>query len=896
MSDGEKEANRHLANSLFDNVLGGNIGLCVDLGAKFPFLSHCLQKRGCDALAVDAIDTAPHFGEVLGVRMLRCDFEDDWQWIIKEVGPRPVKLFTMVHAFEHVYNPRRLLLRMRDLLAPDGRIFIRMPDHGVPGYERDMRASHYLIHPWFYAIGSILEMCAQLGDVFEVERADEVQPGQRDITLRPLARRPRLSVAIICKNEQRDIGKAIASVKPIADTFVVCDTGSTDNTMAATLDACSDARLMWSEYTGASERDDAGDWKLWDFAKARNHALEIAETTGDEWVMWIDADDIVRTPRAFKRAMYWPQFGSFGAWIVAGGHRWVHYRMWKRSAHVRFKGRCHEYPVLDDVPGTVIMESAITHDAEPTIGETGNDRNLRMLMREWDESATTRGAFYIGCTHRDAGRWDEAAHWFRARITLGEGYRDEWLFAHLYLARALRQLKRADEAEVVLCSGLALAPDWQEFRMELAQMHYAAKRYDVAIAHAELALNQPIPETHLWREHGQYRDQPARLISWCHDHAGALQRSLEFAKLAQSLIGGPDHEWNVRIIGLEQRIAAPDEPQPGGAEAVKWSKALNASRPIIGLCRPGAIGDILMTLNLIPALREANPGHDIYYFCAPQYAAQDSLGWIIQAAGCDAVMSSDHWEQWRGKFARAVSLVGYPLAEGYPDKPMQRHLLEYFADEMGVFPVDLQRNVFAPASLTLPLPYIEDTVPYATLQVTAGWSAYKQWPFDKWAQVVAALPDIRFIQIGERDAPRIPGTWNFMLGTSLQYSIAEVANARLHVGIDSFANHLTNYYWQSGNHTKRTPGVILWGSTQASAAGYPGNTNISKGLHCQPCFKEDETISRHPRGICKNPPYDVGPGSETGLRFYGDGLHACMAAITVDEVVEAIREKWGSAT
>jgi ADP-heptose:LPS heptosyltransferase len=376
-----------------------------------------------------------------------------------------------------------------------------------------------------------------------------------------------------------------------------------------------------------------------------------------------------------------------------------------------------------------------------------------------------------------------------------------------------------------------------------------------------------------------------------------LQSSLEFAKLAQSLIGGPDHEWNVRIIGLEQRIAAQDAPHAPAVVGV-------ASRPIIGLCRPGAIGDILMTLNLIPALREANPGHDIYYFCAPQYAAQDSLGWIIQAAGCDAVMSSDHWEQWRGKFARAISLVGYPLADGYPDKPMQRHLLEYFADEMGVFPVDLQRNVFAPASLTVPRPlYIDDEYKrdYVTLQVTAGWSAYKQWAFDKWAEVVAqALPGVLFVQIGERDAPHIEGASDWMLGASLRESIRAIANARLHVGIDSFGNHLTNYYWQSGNHTKRTPGVILWGSTQASAAGYPGNTNISKGLHCQPCFKEDQRISRHPRGICLNPPETWRDGiilenTVRVPRVYGDGLHACMAAITVDEVVEAIREKWGSA-
>ena len=117
-------------------------------------------------------------------------------------------------------------------------------------------------------------------------------------------------------------------------------------------------------------------------------------------------------------------------------------------------------------------------------------------------------------------------------------------------------------------------------------------------------------------------------------------------------------------------------------------------------------------------------------------------------------------------------------------------------------------------------------------------------------------------------------------------AIAAVANARIHLGIDSFANHLTNYFWRDGNTARRVPGVILWGSTQWDAAGYPHNTNLSAGLHCQPCFRENPTLSRMPRGPCINPPRAA---------YEDDTPHACMEAISVETVVEAALALWKKA-
>jgi ADP-heptose:LPS heptosyltransferase len=284
-----------------------------------------------------------------------------------------------------------------------------------------------------------------------------------------------------------------------------------------------------------------------------------------------------------------------------------------------------------------------------------------------------------------------------------------------------------------------------------------------------------------------------------------------------------------------------------------------------------------MTLNLLPALRAARPQHAIHYFCHPAIGA--ALAGLLRAAGVDVVEDCATFAARQGEFALAFNLVGYPLAEGYPEKPMRRHLLQYFAQELGLAVDELP-------SLTLPRPPRPAALPlrYATLQTHAGWSVYKNWPIEGWERVLSACPEIPIYQIGLVGAPQVAGARQDFVGAPLADAIALVANANLHLGIDSFANHLTHYRWAgaSGATPGHVPAVILWGSTQASAAGYPHNINISLGLPCQPCFREDPARSAMPRGVCTNPPGQT----------YAQPRHACMAGIRPDDVIAAARRLW----
>jgi len=700
---------------------------------------------------------------------------------------------------------------------------------------------------------------------------------------------PSICAVIIARNEERDLPKAIESLRGVADKIIVVDTGSTDRQMSATMAASINigCKAEYYYYLDASEPvpNQASEYRIVNFAQARNHAIELGESTGCSHIMWLDADDRITTPLAFRRAPYLPE-AVIGCWVeLGGGIRQLHHRMWPTKYKVRFSGWVHEYPVIDKFPVIVLNDGCIVHDGSPHPGanEDSNQRNMRILTAEYAHEPNARTAFYLGNTHKDGGRWKEAAHWYTVRMGYGNAWRDEYLFAMLYCARCHIQLGDMVEAEMSIKRGIETAPDWQEFRMELAYLHYKKKDYVRAIEEATKAVDKPIPPSVLWREKDKYRDQPARLISWCHEHMGNLAQAFVWSNLATRLIGQYDADWAKREAVLEQRLNAPVPQAPAVVKGL---------RERIALHRPGAIGDILMTLNLLPAFKEAHPDADIHYYCHSSLARPEQLGGIIVAAGAAMVGNSEQFGELRRQYDRVIDLVGYPLSEGYPEQPMARHLLDYFAEEM-----DIGSTTGGLPSLTLRRPNLCIEKPYFTMQTQAGWSRYKQWPKERWDQVTAALAPLKFFLIDKSS------------GWELGESIRIFSNARMHIGIDSFCNHLTNYTWTDDHGGRKVPGVILWGSTQASAAGYPDNVNISKGLSCQPCFRENPAMSRMPRGPCVNvvtKTMEVRgapmPGGLSGDEWtYGPAPsyddprpHLCMDMITVEEVVEAVRAMWAA--
>jgi glycosyltransferase involved in cell wall biosynthesis len=99
-------------------------------------------------------------------------------------------------------------------------------------------------------------------------RLDELEALKRSVA-------PTLSVAIIVKNEQKNIRRCLGSVVNLADQVVVVDTGSTDHTRSIA--------------TGYHPKVEVHDFE-WtnNFSEARNFAMDKCSS---DWVLALDADE-----------------------------------------------------------------------------------------------------------------------------------------------------------------------------------------------------------------------------------------------------------------------------------------------------------------------------------------------------------------------------------------------------------------------------------------------------------------------------------------------------------------------------------------------------------------------------------------------------------------------------
>jgi FkbM family methyltransferase len=174
---GEMEANRAVARWLFDSHLGGKPARTLDIGSKIPMLARALHDLGCDAHGFDAVASPDN----LGVPMHLGDFES----IDLNALPGPFDLVTLVHTFEHFYQPAEAMRRLRTIVSDTGRVFIRLPDNQVPGWERDISPHHFAIHGFYHTLSSIAELCART-NTFVIEFQNALPPGQRDLVLRPI--------------------------------------------------------------------------------------------------------------------------------------------------------------------------------------------------------------------------------------------------------------------------------------------------------------------------------------------------------------------------------------------------------------------------------------------------------------------------------------------------------------------------------------------------------------------------------------------------------------------------------------------------------------------------------------------------------------------------------------
>ncbi|MCW2782329.1 MAG: family 2 glycosyl transferase [Marmoricola sp.] len=325
---------------------------------------------------------------------------------------------------------------------------------------------------------------------------------------------------MIVKDEAHVIRRCIESVRPLIDSWVIVDTGSTDGTQEVVREALSDLPGELHERP----------WR--DFGHNRSEAIQLAKGVAD-YLLFIDADDSLEIPDDFRLPRLTE--GAYEMTIQHGSLTYRRISLVDNALPWRYAGVLHEYPACD-VP---YSRSQLDGGLHIHFGGDGGRSKINqaekyaqdaeVLERALSEDPDNpRHAFYLAQSYRDAGQPEKALAAYDHRATMG-GFDQELYCALLEAARLARQLLQP-AADVVhrYLRAHESRPSRAEALGELAfYLRENGERWPLAYLFAEKAIGLPPTDDVLFVGHEWYQwrcqDEYATAAYWVGEYEKSRQ-------------------------------------------------------------------------------------------------------------------------------------------------------------------------------------------------------------------------------------------------------------------------------------------------------------------------------------------------------------------------------------
>lgn len=397
------------------------------------------------------------------------------------------------------------------------------------------------------------EQKEQLADVQpQVEQPQVEQP-----------RRRRICLTMIVKNESAIIERALRSAAPFIDSYAICDTGSTDNTIEII------ERVM--EELGKPGHILKHHWV--NFGHNRSEALKAARLQEpDGWAWMLDADDTLHgepLPDAFWISC--PE--TINAWRIILRHgNIVHQRtqIFSNKHPWTYEGAVHEFPkcitgeVIHMLPDSIWQiarcEGARSQDEFKYV------RDAFALRRELETKPNdSRTLFYLAQSFRDAGLIQEAIRVYKERLNV-DGWVQEKYVSYLNLIKMT-----TDMAEKVAYGWAAVELDPQ--RCEAPYHVMLAARQQNKFSHEICAMGAIIENRNA---HANFLFTEANVYNWAFDDELSIiaywrqhnKISFEAARRAYKL--APEHQKQRVLMNIKfarERLGLPITPEEEAALA-----------------------------------------------------------------------------------------------------------------------------------------------------------------------------------------------------------------------------------------------------------------------------------------------------------------------------------------
>ena len=246
---------------------------------------------------------------------------------------------------------------------------------------------------------------------------------------------PTICLNMIVKNESLIIKRLLESVLPIIDSYCICDTGSTDNTVEI-IETFFNTKKIQGKIVKEPFRD---------FSYNRTVALNAAvDVPNSDYILFLDADMVLKMNidvlEVKKRLL------TSDAFYICQGSPQFFYknvRIIKNRRGYSYWGVTHEY--LKTPQGTLYDSFNTNEIFINDIGDGGCkndkcDRDIRLLTKGLEDNPKNdRYTFYLANSYRDKGENEKAIELYKQRIELG-GWVEEVWYSHYCIGKCFKQM------------------------------------------------------------------------------------------------------------------------------------------------------------------------------------------------------------------------------------------------------------------------------------------------------------------------------------------------------------------------------------------------------------------------------------------------------------------------
>lgn len=299
---------------------------------------------------------------------------------------------------------------------------------------------------------------------------------------------------MIVKNESRVIKRCLDAVKPLIDMWAIVDTGSTDGTQGMVRD------IMSGIPGELYERP----WR--DFGSNRTEALDFARSSGADYAMVIDADEVISYPPGFS----FPELSNDAYMTpheIGGGTRFYLIQLLKCAMPWRYECVLHEVATCDEPHSIGRIEEIICRGMFDSARNQDPDKYAKdaaileiALEKDPDNS---RYVFYLAQSYRDSDQMQKAVDAYQRRASMG-GWDEEVWYSMFQIGVLLERLGRFPESLAAYLRAYQYRPSRAEPLYELSRRYRELNEYHVAYLFASKAASIPCPKDSLFLDSSTY--------------------------------------------------------------------------------------------------------------------------------------------------------------------------------------------------------------------------------------------------------------------------------------------------------------------------------------------------------------------------------------------------------